>query len=1544
TTLSVNGGSLGSGASWHWYSGTCGGNSIGIGASITVNPLESTNYYVRAEGLCDTSECASKTILPPSNHPPNLTYTGNTGFLNHVVNPYDGTPTNIYRFEVRYTDADGNLPASTYPRIYLDFEGNGSYTNANDKLFYMLEVDPSDQNVTDGKDYYYIATSLPESSNWRTLITANDVNGCSASLGPVKEPNILNEADISIFANDISFSDANPNPGDIITVSAIIHNYSGRDADNFIVHLVNQFDPTTVFTDILVPHLGAYSSTTVSWNIQTPALPAWCPMQVFIDYTNVLIEPNELDNQAIRPFTNGNYTLPGRIVITATPSPISAPQNSTISVCGRAWYEGTAVHLLDSSCAGATVTYTVVETGQTGSTYTNSHGEYCLGIWAPYPGGTYNVNIHITDYTLYGDTTTQFIIYQTFCPDLVTSINLGPQTVNPGYCHTNDCVNILLGEFLSGTVTVSNIGNLASSPSLLQIFSPGSIQFLSIAIPVPALAPGASFITGVPAITFNSLGGTYVSATIDYNNTVAECYEGNNTSSACIMIHPTQDIVASGSLWNQYNECIFNSISFGLDNPGGVQTGPFDCRLKIYKDGVLENTLYQNVPNLPALTCTSVSFDWHSPHAIGNYSFAFEADYLNVVSELNEANNNINVSTTLIACKPDLTIYNCTNLKVDPIDPQSPGNITIYATIANNGLAASDAFDILFNVAGNNIVYAQSGLLPGQLHEISITVPTPAFGNNLLIVTADVGNVIDESNETNNTATASLCWELNLSDFGYACSGGAFWNHTQIKNQPVVFDVGLHNDGIYKASNVQIKFEVSGPGLTGWVDLGNATTYAGSTACYCAFPVYLAGNPFAFPETGVYTVRITADPNNNYIECDESNNVLIVYVTVSDRPDYRVLSQYIAPSKLNPDLDEPIGIDITYENIGMTSTDSLDFYTRVDNTHLYTVRVPGLMSGTFSTVHVTPTWSSSLRGIHVIRTIIDYNNEIIESNKLNNEATRAIIVGKAPNLVFLSHHVSDSLPAAGAQITIDAIIKNIGYDYCDATYSLYYLEGGNEVLIGQHFISLDSAESVPVSMTWTVVDPNTTLIGRISDGNPMEYDITDNEFNQGIGGALHVSFITTAASCHSASDGKAKVIIAGGHAPYTLLWSNGQTADSIITVAGVYSVTVTDVGGLSTIGSVTITEPAALLAAVTISTPAATICQGDEVIFTATPTNGGNEPEYNWYVDGSMQAEHSSSFIYNGPSANVFCMMISNAACVSVSIATSNTLHLAVNQIPGAPTGNAIQSFNAGATVADLVATGSSIKWYDAAAGGNLLMLTHVLTNGSIYYASQTVGCESQDRFAVTIIAHKTVRLHLFLEGLFDNATNTMFAAQDVDLFNGNPFAKYGDTIADQIRVDLYQESAPYSPIGVSISGINLSVHGLASFQISPVLNGNYFIKVTTRNHLTTWSAIAVPFNSANIEYFFSIDMNQAYQEVGGHDPQAMMVPGLYAFYVGDLDNSLNVDFDDFNIFEPYMTEGVYGFTIADFNGDGLTDFDDFNIFEPRLNQGVFGQYPGMTH
>ena len=82
-TLTANGGSLGDGADWKWYSGSCGGTLVGTGASVTVSPSSTTTYFVRAEGTCNTTTCVSITVTVTAGTPAQA-----------VTMPFTGMPAN----------------------------------------------------------------------------------------------------------------------------------------------------------------------------------------------------------------------------------------------------------------------------------------------------------------------------------------------------------------------------------------------------------------------------------------------------------------------------------------------------------------------------------------------------------------------------------------------------------------------------------------------------------------------------------------------------------------------------------------------------------------------------------------------------------------------------------------------------------------------------------------------------------------------------------------------------------------------------------------------------------------------------------------------------------------------------------------------------------------------------------------------------------------------------------------------------------------------------------------------------------------------------------------------------------------------------------------------------------------------------------------------------------------------------------------------------------------------------------------------------------
>lgn len=103
-------------------------------------------------------------------------------------------------------------------------------------------------------------------------------------------------------------------------------------------------------------------------------------------------------------------------------------------------------------------------------------------------------------------------------------------------------------------------------------------------------------------------------------------------------------------------------------------------------------------------------------------------------------------------------------------------------------------------------------------------------------------------------------------------------------------------------------------------------------------------------------------------------------------------------------------------------------------------------------------------------------------------------------------------------------------------------------------------------------------------------------------------------------------------------------------------------GSPATSNTITMTVSATVTASVSIVGAPITICVGDPVTFTATPTNGGT-PTYQWQVNGVNAGTNSATFsttaLSNGDVVTV--IMTSSLPCATGSPATSNTVTITVN-------------------------------------------------------------------------------------------------------------------------------------------------------------------------------------------------------------------------------------------------------------------------------------------
>lgn len=202
--------------------------------------------------------------------------------------------------------------------------------------------------------------------------------------------------------------------------------------------------------------------------------------------------------------------------------------------------------------------------------------------------------------------------------------------------------------------------------------------------------------------------------------------------------------------------------------------------------------------------------------------------------------------------------------------------------------------------------------------------------------------------------------------------------------------------------------------------------------------------------------------------------------------------------------------------------------------------------------------------------------------------------------------------------------------------------------------------------SWSNGQTGTTASGLAAG----TYSVTQTDMNfctktisvsvgNNVGPTVQVSTLNNV-SCNGGNNGNITVAISGGTAPFTYLWSNGQTTPTASNLSpGNYSVTITDGNGCSAVTNATITQPTPLTNNFVSSNP---ICFGGATgSITANPSGGTPPYTYLWSSAGNP----TTSTISNLQAGNYSVTITDSKGCSiirNVTLTNPPTVNTVINK------------------------------------------------------------------------------------------------------------------------------------------------------------------------------------------------------------------------------------------------------------------------------------------
>ncbi len=340
-----------------------------------------------------------------------------------------------------------------------------------------------------------------------------------------------------------------------------------------------------------------------------------------------------------------------------------------------------------------------------------------------------------------------------------------------------------------------------------------------------------------------------------------------------------------------------------------------------------------------------------------------------------------------------------TGLERSPADPGTGENVTLTATVINDGNASASNFIVQFFLDGDQLGGNISvvGLDANESTEISSETWNATEGDHNATVIVDAGDDVNESNEADNELTVAFTVEgEQTEDPGQAdlIAGEPSLDPTDpAPGDNVTFTATVSNGGNASAGNFTVQFLLDGE------QLGENITIEGLAANESIEITSEAWNA----SEGDHNVTVVVDAGDAVNESDESNNEATTSFTVEasseEPPEEGTQADLIAEAlSVDPSDPEP-GENVTFRanvsNVGNASAGNFTVQFLLDGEQLgENITIEGLAAN--ESIEITSeAWNAS-EGDHNVTVVPDAGDDVDESDESNNEATTSFTVEAPP--------------------------------------------------------------------------------------------------------------------------------------------------------------------------------------------------------------------------------------------------------------------------------------------------------------------------------------------------------------------------------------------------------------------------------------------------------------------------------------------------------------------------------------------------------------------